>query len=121
MAIDFTFSPEIEQVRLKVRQFMDDEVRPAEEKAAASEDDRGAWLTAIIDLRKAAHGDNQAMVASDPTRLFLPKYMAHHGWVGLYLDLGTVDWTEVEELVTDAYLLTAPKTLARNVARSPGS
>jgi hypothetical protein len=26
----------------------------------------------------------------------------------------------VEELVTDAYLLTAPKSLARTVARSPG-
>jgi acyl-CoA dehydrogenase len=54
MAIDFTFSPEIEQIRSKVRRFMDEEVRPAEEKAAASEDDRKAWLTAIIDLRMQA-------------------------------------------------------------------
>ena len=28
------------------------------------------------------------------------------------LDVGTVDWEEVRELVTDAYLLTAPKRLA---------
>jgi len=80
-------------------------------------DEHGDGRVALI--CKAARGDNQAMVASDPTRLFLPKYMAHHGWVGLYLDLGAVDWTEVGELVTEAYLLTAPKSLARNVARSP--
>jgi acyl-CoA dehydrogenase len=73
MAIDFTFSPEIEQVRLKVRQFMDDEVRPAEEKAAASEDDRGAWLTAIIDLRKAAK----------EWGLWLPQMPAEWGGMGL--------------------------------------
>ncbi|TML42628.1 MAG: acyl-CoA dehydrogenase [Actinobacteria bacterium] len=73
MAIDFTFSPEIEQVRLKVRQFMDDEVRPAEEKAAASEDDRGAWLTAIIDLRKAAK----------ECGVWLPQMPAEWGGMGL--------------------------------------
>jgi acyl-CoA dehydrogenase len=73
MAIDFTFSPEIEQVRLKVRQFMDDEVRPAEEKAAASEDDRGAWLTAIIDLRKAAK----------EWGLWLPQMPVEWGGMGL--------------------------------------
>ena len=73
MAIDFTFSPEIEQVRLKVRQFMDDEVRPAEEKAAASEDDPGAWLTAIIDLRKAAK----------ECGVWLPQMPAEWGGMGL--------------------------------------
>ena len=73
MAIDFTFSPEIEQVRLKVRQFMDDEVRPAEEKAAASEDDRGAWFTAIIDLRKAAK----------ECGVWLPQMPAEWGGMGL--------------------------------------
>jgi|SRR5436853_5398360 len=80
-------------------------------------DEHGDGRVALI--CKASRGDNQAMVASDPSRLFLPKYMAHHGWVGLYLDLGTIDWIEVEELVTDAYLLTAPKSLARNVPGSP--
>ena len=61
---------------------------------------------------KAAPGDNVALVNSDPIRFHMPPYMAHHGWVGLYLDLGTIDWPEVQELVTDAYLLSAPKRLA---------
>jgi len=54
MAIDFTFAPEIEEVRLKVREFMDTEVRPAEEKARANDADRNAWIHAIIDLRGKA-------------------------------------------------------------------
>ena len=73
MAIDFTFGPEIEEIRLKVRQFMDDEVRPAEEKAAASEDDRAAWLTAIIELRKQAK----------EWGLWLPQMPAEWGGMGL--------------------------------------
>jgi hypothetical protein len=64
---------------------------------------------------KADKGDNHALVAEDPERFFLPPYMTQHGWIGLYLDLGSIDWDEVRELLTDAYLLTAPKTLARQV------
>ena len=44
---------------------------------------------------------------------FLPPYQ--HGWIGRYLDLGSVDWDEVRDLLTHACLLTAPKTPARQV------
>lgn len=64
---------------------------------------------------KAAKGDNDALVAEDAERFFMPPYMARHGWIGLHLDLGSIDWNEVRELLTDAYLLTAPKTLVRQV------
>ncbi|MHB8466202.1 MAG: MmcQ/YjbR family DNA-binding protein [Acidimicrobiales bacterium] len=73
-------------------------------------DEHGDGRIALI--CKAVRGENEVLVASDPTRFFLPKYMAHHGWIGLYLDVGAIDWDEVHELVTDAYLLTAPKKLA---------
>ena len=65
---------------------------------------------------KAAPGENAELAASERDRFFLPKYMAHHGWVGLYLDVGPIDWVEVEELLTDAYLLVAPKRLTAQVA-----
>lgn len=61
---------------------------------------------------KGAPGENRALVEGDPVRFFLPPYMAHRGWVGLYVDVGAIDWREVVELVTEAYLLTAPKRLA---------
>jgi hypothetical protein len=64
---------------------------------------------------KAARRENAALVAEDPIRFFMPPYMAHHGWIGLYFDVGTVDWDEVEELVIEAYLLVAPKSLAKQL------
>ena len=64
---------------------------------------------------KAAKGDNAALVSSDPTRFFMPPYMAHHGYVGVYLDVDDVDWEEIRELITDAYRLAAPKTLAKRI------
>jgi predicted DNA-binding protein (MmcQ/YjbR family) len=61
--------------------------------------------------------ENEALVASDPERFGLPKYVARHGWVTYHLDLPDrpVDWAEVSELVRDSYLLQAPRRLARLV------
>jgi hypothetical protein len=64
---------------------------------------------------RAARGENAELVAADPGRFFLPRYVAHHGYVGVYLDTGDVDWEEVRELLRDAYGLVAPKTLVRRL------
>jgi hypothetical protein len=70
---------------------------------------------------RAAAGENEALVAADPERFGLPKYVARHGWVTYYLDLPDrpVDWEEVAELVRDSYVLQAPKRLAVVVSASP--
>lgn len=64
---------------------------------------------------KVLPGDNQALVASDAERFYLPAYIAHHGWVALRLDRGVVDWEEVSELLKGSYLLVAPKFSSRQV------
>jgi hypothetical protein len=64
---------------------------------------------------KAAKGESSALVSSDPKRFFMPPYVAHHGYVGVYLDIDDVDWDEIRELITDAYRLAAPKTLVKLV------
>jgi hypothetical protein len=69
---------------------------------------------------RAAPGENTALVASDPERYFMPSYIGPRGWVGLYLDVGRVDWDEVDELVLDSYLLVAPKRLAALVDTGSG-
>ena len=53
------------------------------------------------------------LVAADPKKFFMPSYVAQHGYMGMYLDVGKVDWKEVEEFIVDAYRLVAPKTLAK--------
>jgi hypothetical protein len=66
---------------------------------------------------KVLPGENHSLVEADPKRFFLPAYVASRGWVGLRLDLATVDWTEVKELVKGSYLQVAPKKLQTLVKR----
>jgi predicted DNA-binding protein (MmcQ/YjbR family) len=68
---------------------------------------------------KAAPEENAELVASDPERFYLPSYVGPKGWVSLRLDLGSVDWDEVAELVLDSYRLVAPKRLAALASPSP--
>jgi phosphoribosylglycinamide formyltransferase-1 len=65
---------------------------------------------------KADAGVNRALIDSDPDRYYMPSYVGPRGWVALRLDVGKVDWDEVDELLTDAYCLTAPKRLAAQIA-----
>jgi acyl-CoA dehydrogenase len=54
MPIDFTLPPDVEEVRQRVRSFMETEVRPVEEKLQESEADRNTYRRAIIELRGKA-------------------------------------------------------------------
>ncbi|HMF83549.1 MAG TPA: MmcQ/YjbR family DNA-binding protein [Acidimicrobiia bacterium] len=64
----------------------------------------------------APPGAQQAMVASDPQRYFVPPYVGGRGWLGIYLDLDEpVDWDEVAELVEDAYRAVAPRKLVQQL------
>jgi acyl-CoA dehydrogenase len=54
MAIDFTFPPEIDEVRDRVRRFLDEVVRPIEATASAQDWSRDQWIGAIVEMRTAA-------------------------------------------------------------------
>ena len=76
-------------------------------------DEHGSGRVALA--VRAGAGENEALVASDPERFALPKYVARHGWVTYHLDLADrpVAWDEVAELVRDSYRRQAPKRLGR--------
>lgn len=57
---------------------------------------------------KAPEGSQAVLVGADPKRFFVPRYVGHIGWVGVWLD-GKVDWDEVARLVERSYKMTAPK------------
>lgn len=61
---------------------------------------------------KAGPGNQEFMMAQQPDRFFRPPYVGPSGWVGVYLDAET-DWAELEDLLRDAWRLTAPKRLLR--------
>lgn len=63
----------------------------------------------------------EILLGSAPERYFIPPYLGHHGWIGVYLDLAAAtDWDEIADLVADSYRLIAPKRLAAQLAR-PGA
>lgn len=67
-------------------------------------DDRLAFWCA------APSGVQEAMVSSDPSRYFIPPYVGHRGWLGVYLDV-SVSWREIGEIVEEAYRTIAPRRL----------
>ena len=54
MAIDFTLPPEVEEVRLRVRKFMEEEVRPVQDGLQREEAERGRFIQEIVKLRQRA-------------------------------------------------------------------
>jgi hypothetical protein len=52
------------------------------------------------------------LVGAAPERFFVPPYVGHRGWIGVWLDDPGVDWAEVAALVRRSWRLTAPKRLA---------
>lgn len=67
-------------------------------------DDRLAFWCA------APPGGQPALVQSQPERFFVPPYVGHRGWLGIYLDV-PLDWDEIARVVTDAYCVVAPRRL----------
>jgi predicted DNA-binding protein (MmcQ/YjbR family) len=63
---------------------------------------------------KAPRGAQTILVNAAPERFFVPPYVGHKGWIGVWLD-GGLDWDEVRDLVQRSYRLTAPKRLAAQV------
>ncbi len=66
----------------------------------------------LVLICKAPPGEQAALVAAEPDRFFVPPYLGHRGWVGLWLDGAVPDWAEVRELLMESYCLSAPARLA---------
>jgi predicted DNA-binding protein (MmcQ/YjbR family) len=66
----------------------------------------GEYLTC-----KVPPGEQHLLIASDPNRYFVPKYVGAKGWVGVRID-ADLDLEELAELAEESYRLIAPKRLA---------
>src|ERR1700676_2227283 len=73
MAIDFTFEPAVEEARLRMRAFVDDDVRPAEERLSEEGAGRGDWRAELDRLRHRARDLD----------LWMPHMPKEWGGVGL--------------------------------------
>lgn len=70
-----------------------------------------AWI-------KSAKGNQGFMISHAPKRFFVPPYVGPSGWVGVWLD-DEANWSELPELLADAWRLTAPKRLAAQLDAEP--
>jgi hypothetical protein len=70
------------------------------------------WLPAPL-------GEQEALVARDPSRFFRPPYVGPRGWVGVRID-GRPRWSQVAMLVEQAYRHVAPPARARRGRASHG-
>ena len=64
---------------------------------------------------KAEPGANRALIDFGPDRFHIPAYLGSRHWTGLWIDLPNVNWDEIESVITDAYRLTAPKRLLKQL------
>ena len=62
----------------------------------------------------AQPGVQTELVDREPERFFVPPYVGHRGWIGVRLDVD-VDWEEIDSILEEAYRMTAPKTLVRQL------
>lgn len=60
---------------------------------------------------KADAANRDRLLRALPGHAHVPKYVGHHGWVGLWIDTADVDWDAVQRALTHAYRMTAPRTL----------
>jgi hypothetical protein len=72
--------------------------------AMFAEEGREVWV-------KSTHDEQRALVAMDGDTFFPPPYVGPSGWVGVRFR--TVDGGEMEELLVEAWRLTAPKRLVQ--------
>ena len=67
-----------------------------------AEHEREAWI-------KSTHDEQKALITMNPDAFFVPSYVGSKGWIGVVVS--KADRGEVEELLTEAWRLTAPKRL----------
>ena len=65
---------------------------------------------------KSSLGENADRAARDPRRYYLPAYIGARGWFGIRLDLGNIDWYDVQSCVAQSYELLAPSSIVSQMA-----
>ena len=66
------------------------------------EKERHLWI-------KSTHDEQQALITMNRDAFFVPSYVGSKGWIGVVVS--KAERGEVEELLTEAWRLTAPKRL----------
>lgn len=58
---------------------------------------------------KAPEGARAVLIENEPQLFFVPPYVGHKGWVGIFLDVAKLDWAVVGGLIEESYRAIAPR------------
>lgn len=58
---------------------------------------------------KARDGVQEMLVSTDPDSFFVPPYVGHKGWIGVWMDTRRIKWPIVTDLIGESYELVGPK------------
>lgn len=61
---------------------------------------------------KARDGVQEVLVGTDSESFFVPPYVGHKGWIGVWMDTPEIKWLIVEDLIADSHALVGPKRKA---------
>ena len=67
---------------------------------------------------KTLQANQDLLLRADSERFFVPPYVGVRGWIGVYLD-DVTEWGELQELLWDAWRMSAPKKLAVQHPETP--
>ena len=73
--------------------------------AMFSEHERHVWIKSTLD-------EQIALTSMEPETYFVPPYVGSRGWIGAVL--AKADRGEIEDMLTEAWRMTAPKRLVAN-------
>lgn len=62
---------------------------------------------------KAREGVQEMLVATDPEGFFVPPYVGHKGWIGVWMDTSRIKWSIVADLIAESHALVGPKRKRR--------
>jgi predicted DNA-binding protein (MmcQ/YjbR family) len=68
---------------------------------------------------KGASGAQEALVGARPSLFFVPPYVGNKGWVGIYLDGGSMEWEVVADLIVESWRLIAGPRLSARLPEGP--
>ncbi|HEX6994966.1 MAG TPA: MmcQ/YjbR family DNA-binding protein [Gammaproteobacteria bacterium] len=56
---------------------------------------------------KGRDGTQESLIALDPDGFFVPPYVGHKGWIGVWMDRPRIKWSMLEDLIAESYTLVA--------------
>lgn len=67
-----------------------------------SDNHHGNGITAVL-VKTSGSEEQDMLVEMEPALFYRPPYLASSGWIGLRLDIGETDWSQVEARIAQSW------------------